>query len=258
MSEGKAIVNGIDIWYETFGRPADPTVLLIRGAGEQGTAWRPEFCEGLVAGGRHVIRFDNRDVGLSEWFADDEPYTLYDMADDTVGLLDALEIDRAHLVGISMGGMIGQILAIHHPERVLTLTSMLSSPCSLSDPSFEPPDPHVMEVIEHLLGETPESREEKIEQRLGLSRALAGTRYPFDEEWWRSQAAEGVDRAWRPFDRSHVVGWPRQRQSPEPSSLRLRASATSFRRAVGMKSSVPSLTTRAECRVRGDRGDSKC
>jgi len=203
MSEGKAIVNGIDIWYETFGRPADPTVLLIRGAGEQGTAWRPEFCEGLVAGGRHVIRFDNRDVGLSEWFADDEPYTLYDMADDTVGLLDALEIDRAHLVGISMGGMIGQILAIHHPERVLTLTSMLSSPCSLSDPSFEPPDPHVMEVIEHLLGETLESREEKIEQRLGLSRALAGTRYPFDEEWWRSQAAEGVDRAWRPEATPH-------------------------------------------------------
>src|SRR3990170_166948 len=191
MSEGKAIVNGIDIWYETFGRPADPTVLLIRGAGEQGTAWRPEFCEGLVAGGRHVIRFDNRDVGLSRWFADDEPYTLDDMADDTVGLLDALKIDRAHLVGISMGGMIGQILAIRHPERVLTLTSMLSSPCSPFDPSFEPPDPQVMEAIEQLLGaETPRSREEKIAHRLALSRALAGTRYPFDEEWWGNQAAE--------------------------------------------------------------------
>ena len=204
MSEGKVQANGVEIWNETFGQLADPRVLLIRGAGEQGTAWRSEFCQRLVAAGRHVIRFDNRDVGLSQWFADDEPYTLDDMADDTVGLLDALEIDRAHLVGISMGGMIGQILAIHHPERVLTLTSMLSSPCSLSDPSFEPPDPQVMEVIEQLLGaETPRSREEKIEQRMQLWRALAGTRYSFDEEWWRSQAAEGVDRAWRPEATPH-------------------------------------------------------
>ena len=203
MSEGKVEANGVEIWYETFGRPADPTILLIRGAGEQGTAWRREFCERLVRAGRHVVRFDNRDVGLSRWFADDEPYTLDDMADDTVGLLDALEIDRAHLVGISMGGMIGQILAIRHPERVLTLTSMLSSPCSPFDPSFAPPDPQVMEAIEQLLGETAESREEKIEQRMQLWRALAGTRYPFDEEWWGNQAAEAVDRAWHPEATPH-------------------------------------------------------
>jgi len=198
MGEGKVTANGVQIWYETFGRPADPAILLIMGAGEQATAWRPEFCGRLVAGGRHVIRFDNRDIGLSQWFADDESYTLQDMADDTVGLMDALRIDRAHLVGASLGGMIGQVVTIGHPERALTLTSMLSSPSSNFDPGFESSEPKVMEEILQVASEVAESREDRISQRMRLSRAVAGTRYPFDEERYREMVAEGMDRAWRP------------------------------------------------------------
>ena len=203
MGEGKVKANGVQIWYETFGRPADPAVLLIMGAGAQATAWRPEFCGRLVAGGRHVIRFDNRDVGLSQWFANDESYTLHDMADDTVGLMDALRIDRAHLVGASLGGMIGQVVTIRHPERVLTLTSMLSSPSTSSDSGFEPPEPKVLEEMLKAGSNVAESREDRIAQRMRLSRAVAGTRYPFDEEWWREVLAESVDRAWRPEALAH-------------------------------------------------------
>ena len=135
MSEGKVRANGIDIWYETFGDPRLPTVLLIAGAFSQALLWAPEFCQGLVDGGRHVVWYDNRDIGLSEWM--DEPYTLEDMADDAVGLLDALGIDAAHMVGASMGGMIAQLVATRYPERTLSLTSIMSSP-GMNDPALEP------------------------------------------------------------------------------------------------------------------------
>ncbi len=156
-----------------------------------------------MAGGRHVIRFDNRDAGLSQWVTDDAPYTLHDMADDAMGLIDALRIDRAHLVGLSMGGMIGQVAAIRHPERALTLTSIMSSPSTNSDTGFEPPEPRVIEELLKAGSEVAESREDRIAQRMRLARAVAGTRYPFDEEWWREVLAEGVDRAWRPEAMAH-------------------------------------------------------
>src|SRR6266545_2426793 len=106
VGEGKLKANGIEIWYETFGSTNDPTILLITGLGAQAIRWDREFCERFVAGGRHVVRFDNRDVGLSQWFGDDEPYDLGDMAADAIGLMDALGIEHAHVAGASMGGMI--------------------------------------------------------------------------------------------------------------------------------------------------------
>ncbi len=142
----KAMLNsGIELEYETLGSPDDPALLLVQGLGTQLIAWDDALCELLVAGGHFVIRFDNRDCGLSTTFDGAEvdlgavmtaamarqpvppvPYTLSDMAADAVGLLDHLGIDRAHVLGASMGGMIAQTIAVEHPHRVASLISIMS------------------------------------------------------------------------------------------------------------------------------------
>ena len=143
------VSDGVSIAYETFGDPGDPPVLLVMGFGAQMIAWHEDFCAMLAGGGRYVIRYDNRDCGLSTRFHDHPvdmsrfiaavsggdipaaqamiPYSLRDMAGDGMGLLTALGIEKAHIVGSSMGGMIAQTMAITQPARVLTLTSMMSS-----------------------------------------------------------------------------------------------------------------------------------
>jgi pimeloyl-ACP methyl ester carboxylesterase len=143
------LADGVSIAYETFGEPGDPPVLLVMGFGTQMIAWHEDFCALLAGHGRYVIRYDNRDCGLSSRFDDHPvdmgqfiaavsggdipaaqamiPYSLQDMAGDGMGLLTALGIKKAHVVGSSMGGMIAQAMAISHPARVLTLTSMMSS-----------------------------------------------------------------------------------------------------------------------------------
>ena len=143
------VSDGVSIAYDTFGEPADPAVLLVIGFGAQMIGWHDDFCAMLARRGRYVIRYDNRDCGLSTRFDDRPvdmgafiaavssgdiaaaqamaPYSLRDMADDGLGLLTALGIGRAHVVGSSMGGMIAQTMAIEHPERTMTLTSMMSS-----------------------------------------------------------------------------------------------------------------------------------
>ena len=140
--ESIASVNGVEIAYETFGDPADETILLIMGLGVQMLGWDEQFCRELARRGYHVVRFDNRDVGHSTKveggprpdvmaaLAGDmssASYTLEDMADDCVGLLDELGVKAAHLVGASQGGMIAQTVAIRHPERVLSLVSIMST-----------------------------------------------------------------------------------------------------------------------------------
>ena len=141
-----AEANGIRLCYDSFGDPADPPLLLVMGLGSQMIAWDEGFCAQLAARGLHVIRFDNRDIGLSTRFdaagVPDvgaalmalmlgrpirSPYLLRDMADDAIGLLDHLGIARAHVVGASMGGAIAQLLAIHHPQRVRSLTSIMAT-----------------------------------------------------------------------------------------------------------------------------------
>ena len=152
--------RGIDLDYETIGSPADPPLLLVMGYGGQLIAWPRGFSEMLAAGGRFVIEFDNRDSGLSTKLDDARgrhgggdrrrrgrrprprvaalaPYTLSDLADDCVALLDGLGIDRAHVLGASMGGMIAQQLAIEHPERLLSLVSMISN---TGEPERRPAD----------------------------------------------------------------------------------------------------------------------
>ena len=129
MSVQKTKANGIEIAYETFGAPSDPPILLVMGLGTQMIAWPDEFCDGLAQRGYFVVRFDNRDVGLSTHMKDrapsmvdvmvrrkQPPYTIHDLAADTVGLMDALNLDSVHLVGASMGGFIAQTIAISHPS----------------------------------------------------------------------------------------------------------------------------------------------
>ena len=215
-SDGSVTSNGIQIYYEAFGDPKDPTVLLIIGMDEQCTGWLPYIYEPIVEAGFHVVRFDNRDCGLSEWIADWEenhPYRLEDMAQDTVGLLDALGIREAHIVGASMGGMIAQRIAISHPDRTRTLTSIASSAFPLD------PDPEVQPSIdvarfqgihEELVTRFPNHLTvpaETIEFRLGAARAFAGSRFPFDEAFQREAIASNIlDRkGFNPLAQAHQL-----------------------------------------------------
>ncbi|MFE3454313.1 alpha/beta fold hydrolase [Nonomuraea sp. NPDC059194] len=148
-----ADANGIEIAYDKFGAPQDRPLLLIMGLGSQLVHWDDEFCELLARRGHHVVRFDNRDVGLSTHFPEAgvpdlnsgtaAPYLLSDMAADAAGLMDALGWPAAHVLGVSMGGMIAQALAIAHPDRVLTLTSIMSTP----SPEAGPPTPEAMAAL---------------------------------------------------------------------------------------------------------------
>lgn len=203
--------NGIEIVCDTFGEPSAPPLLLIMGLATQMIAWDSDFCMQLAARGYWVIRFDNRDIGLSTKFDEagvpdvismmwariqgnpvQAPYTLRDMVEDTIGLLDVLEIEQAHIVGMSMGGMIAQLIAIHHPERVLTLTSIMSS---TGDPDLPPPRWDVMGI---LVKPKPLERSAYIDHTLSTWRAVSGTGYPFPEERIRQLAVRSFERGLSP------------------------------------------------------------
>ena len=202
----RARANGIDIEYETFGDPNAAPLLLVMGLGAQMLSWEEEFCEQLAARGFHVIRFDNRDIGLSTkmedagmpdvmaaFAGDAQPaYTLDDMADDAVGLLDALGIGAAHVVGASMGGFIAQLMAINHPDRVLSLTSIMSGP---SGRDAVAPWPEGAEVLTRV---PPETREERIEHGVWIRSVLVGKGNPFDRAAEPKRTARAVDRSYYP------------------------------------------------------------
>jgi pimeloyl-ACP methyl ester carboxylesterase len=198
--------NGITIAYETFGEPSQRPLLLVMGLGAQMLLWHEEFCAALADRGFFVIRYDNRDSGESTHFHDapapdvfaamggdmsSASYTLEDMADDGVGLLDALGIDAAHVVGASMGGMIAQTIAIRHPERVLSLTSIMSTP----SPQVGPPTDAAAAA---LLSPPASSREEAIERSVEISAVIGSPGYPADEEWGREVAGRSYDRGYDP------------------------------------------------------------
>lgn len=205
--------NGIRIEYDSFGDPASPPVLLIMGLGAQMTLWDPEFCQAIADRGYYVIRFDNRDIGLSTWFDDAGPvelsdvmsgavgasYSLADMAADTAGLLDALGIESAHIVGASMGGMIAQSFAIDYPTTTRTLTSIMST---TGDPAVGQPSP---EALGALLAPAPASREEAIERGVLLWKVIGSPGYPSDESRTRERAASDYDRAFHPAGVVHQV-----------------------------------------------------
>jgi len=207
----RVCTNGIEIEYETFGDPSADPLLLIMGLGAQMILWEEGFCRLLAGHGHHVIRFDNRDVGLSTRLEEagvprirvmmeqvergerpEAPYRLSDMGRDAVGLLDGLGIDAAHVVGASMGGMIGQTVAIEHPERVRTLTSIMSS---TGHPGLPRAKPEAMAV---LLTPPPRDREANIERAVEAARIIGSPGFPFDEERIRARAARTYDRAFYP------------------------------------------------------------
>lgn len=204
----RAASNGIELEYETFGDPADPTLLCISGLGGQLVSYDEAFCLGFVDRGFHVVRFDNRDVGLStkidvelDLMASivaalsggpaDAPYHLADMADDAVGLLDHLGVDEAHILGVSMGGMIAQSVAIRHPQRTRTLTSIMST---TGDPDVGTPRPDILPL---LLEPAPTERAAYIERQVAMSRAI-GSPEAFEEDRARVRAATEYDRCFHP------------------------------------------------------------
>jgi pimeloyl-ACP methyl ester carboxylesterase len=198
--------NGIEIEYDTLGDPSDPPMLMIMGLGAQLTTWDEGFCEELAKRGFYVIRYDNRDAGLSTKMESAGPadiagaygghpkpaYMLDDLADDAVGLLDALGIGAAHVVGASMGGFIAQLVAINHPDRVLSLTSIMSGP---GGEDTVPPTPEAAEVLIKAPGPT---REERIKLGVASKRLLVGAGNPFNEEKERRRVAEQLDRSYYP------------------------------------------------------------
>lgn len=204
MPEQIARVGGIDIAYETFGDDSDPALLLIMGLGTQMLGWDARFCRLLAERGFHIVRFDNRDVGRSSHIEgapaprplaalrgdlSSAGYTLSDMAGDGVGLLDHLGIERAHLVGASMGGMIAQTITIERPERVLSLTSLYST--TGEQDKGQPRD----EALPVLLRPAPAGREEYADYVIEIVRVIGSPAYPPDEEHVREYARLAFDRA---------------------------------------------------------------
>jgi pimeloyl-ACP methyl ester carboxylesterase len=242
MPHMHAPANGIELEYETFGDPEDPPLLLVMGLGAQLVWIHPDFCQDLVERGFYVIRFDNRDVGLSTRITDhhidvlasiagllqgkevEAPYTLLDMAADAWGLCDHLGLDRVHLFGVSMGGMIVQQMAIDRPGNVASLTSVMST---TGDPDVGQPLP---EALAALIEPTPTEREAYHEQALASGRVLAGTEY-IDEDWILERNALAFDRG----------------LNPEASAAHLLALLVSPSRSAGLRAlDLPSLVIHGE------------
>jgi pimeloyl-ACP methyl ester carboxylesterase len=209
--------NGIDIEYESFGRAGDPAILLIMGFAAQMTMWQRAFCDGLAAKGFRVIRFDNRDIGLSthlkslavpvpaELFAKrmagqpvEVPYALDDMAADAAALLKALGIDKAHIVGASMGGMIAQLVALNHPDVTRSLVSVMST---TGRPDLPPAKPEAMAAL--MTPPASDSRADRIAAGLNVVKVLGSPGYPDPDDVLLASVEAAVDRA--PYDPAGVA-----------------------------------------------------
>lgn len=206
--------RGITLCYETFGDESAPPVVLIMGLGTQMIAWPEEFCEQLASRGFYVVRFDNRDAGRSTHIPGRPPplnqivrrrirpvlYTLSDMAQDALGLMRELEIEPAHVAGVSMGGMIAQTLAAEHPESVRSLVSIMSSTGSpwRGQPAFS--------IYRFLLRQAPREREAFVEYLVKVFAAIGSTGLPRDDEFVREIAARSFDRGHDPAATGRQLG----------------------------------------------------
>jgi pimeloyl-ACP methyl ester carboxylesterase len=211
----RARVGDLDLAYETFGNGGDPPVLLVMGLATQMIGWPDDFCAGLAERGHFVVRFDNRDIGLSTHLdsagaadvmavlggdASSVPYGLADLADDTVGLLDALGLDGVHVVGASMGGMIAQLVAVRHPARVRSLTSIMST---TGEPSVGGPSEAALTV---LLAPPAGDREGAVQRVIDTYRVIGSPGFEFDESSARDRAGLSFDRAYDPAGVARQLG----------------------------------------------------
>ena len=206
----KANVNEIEIEYETIGNPSSKPLLLIAGLGTSLLAWTDEFCQKLVDKGFFVVRYDNRDVGLSTKFdsagipnmmeigaaytrgeTPKVPYTLVDIADDAVGVLDALNIEKAHILGASMGGIIAQIIGYRYPSRVLSLNIIISTTGNPTLPQAKP------EIMAQFFAPVPSEREAYIEEMIKRDKLIYGN-YDYDEALGRKFRGMEYDRSYYP------------------------------------------------------------
>lgn len=200
---GKAPVNGIEIYFETFGNQSNPAILLIMGLDAQCVIYGDGFIKPLVEAGFYVVRFDNRDIGLSTWMNDtwhkSKPYTLEDMAKDTVELLDFLNIENAHIIGVSMGGMIAQTIAINHPQKVLSLTSIMSSGYTLNPKIAGTFKQKILLQLLPFFIKRFYVKNKYSEHKVSVGsyvatyRMLRGNRFPFDEVYFREVFTESIE-----------------------------------------------------------------
>jgi len=208
------VSDRIELCHESFGDPADPPLLLIMGLGMQMVAWHDEFCAQLAARGFHVVRFDNRDAGRSTYLDFPPPtirqlatrrfrpeqYTIEDMAADTAGLIDALGLGPVHVVGASMGGMIAQMLAARHPDRVRSLVSIMSNTGSRFAGQ---PDPKLLSV---LLSPSPRERDAFIDHSVRIFELIGSRDLGIDVEEIREQAARSYERGHNPAGTARQLG----------------------------------------------------
>jgi len=212
MSEKYTVANGLRLAYDEFGTPSNPAIVLIMGLGTQMVAWPVSLCEALADSGYRVIRFDNRDIGLSEkinvkkrvniakiflqkkfGLSPSAPYTLRDMAADTIGLLDRLDIQSAHWVGASMGGMIAQILAAEYPGRSLSLTSIMST---TGNPELPQPS---LKVLRLLMGQSGEiNKTSYLKHSLNVWSVIGSPDYPPNKEELTARILANFNRNYSP------------------------------------------------------------
>jgi pimeloyl-ACP methyl ester carboxylesterase len=206
-------VNGLSIEYDTFGNSSDDPILLIMGLGTQMVAWSPDYCNDLAENGNHDIRFDNRDIGRSTKFDEAKtpgrlryfanhlfgvplgaPYSLEDMASDAVGVLNELELDSAHVVGASMGGMIAQLMAITCPQKVKSLTSIMSSSGARGLPRTRP------QVARHIFMNRPNTADLSVmlEHTVKAAQLISSPGYPRSDDEWRTQISASLKRSYYP------------------------------------------------------------
>ena len=210
----RASANGVGIEYELSGPADGPVLLMIHGVGAQLIRWPPALVDGFERAGFRTLRFDNRDIGLSthmdgapvpdigaviaarrEGREPDLPYTLSDLAADTAGLLDALGIARAHVLGVSLGGMVAQVMAVEHRARVLSLNILMSQS---GNPDLPPAKPEALAILSRPAPDPREDREAYLRHQVELNRTLGSPAYPSPEAELRHFAALAADRAWNP------------------------------------------------------------
>ncbi len=199
--------NGIEICADSYGDPSDPAILLVMGAGASMLLWEEEFCQRLADGGRFVIRYDNRDTGRTTSCPLGAPnYTLDDMAADGAAVLDAYGIEQAHIVGASMGGMITQVIGLNHPDRVLTLTPIMSTPQAGAvldamegeegGHTLSPPTPEILAAVASAAELDWDDAEAVLANRIEMFKLLCGSAYPYDEsrnEIFRTEIERAVN-----------------------------------------------------------------